>query len=994
MKEKVPQRPQRAHPRRRATDHIDVTKVFAGGSEMASLMRGLDWSSTSLGQPGAWPQSLRTAVSILLPSKAQIILFWGPQYVVLYNDAYRPVFGAKHPQMLGQPGSVAWSEVWESGARLHGLLDGVVRTGEAFSAQDLLFLIERYGFMEETYFDVSYDPVRVESGEVGGVFCIVTETTGRVVGERRLALLRDLAARNSSARSARDACALAMETLAARPQDIPFALAYLDGELQAGTPGAEQARAAASPALVQELSMGAGRLVVGLNPLRPFDEQYRSFLDLVSGQLATAIANAQAYEEERKRAEALADVDRAKTAFFSNVSHEFRTPLTLILGPVADLLDASLDSAQRSQLELVQRNALRLRKLVNSLLDFSRIQAGRVEASYEPTDLSAKTAELVSMFRSATERAGLELTLDAPPLSQPVYVDREMWEKIVLNLLSNAVKFTFEGGILVSVREGGDHVEVAVRDTGTGIPADQIPHLFQRFHRVEGARSRTHEGSGIGLALVKELVDLHRGTIGVESHVGVGTAFKVSLPFGSSHLPAERVGAARTLESTALGGAPFVEEALGWLQELTGEAFASQLHDALPGSRPASGFLATSPSPAHVLVVDDNADMREYLRRLLSLSWRVTAVADGVAALAAARELAPDLVLADVMMPNLDGFGLLAELRSSPETRDLPILLLSARAGEEAHIEGMEAGADDYLVKPFSARELHARVAGHLEIARLRRRAAEERERLLEAERLARHAAEDANQAKVAFLTMMSHELRTPLNAILGFCHLLEEEVAGPLLEGQRKQLQRIDGASRHLLQIIEQILSFARIEAGREELLQERVDLSGLIRETASFVEPIASSKQLVLEVGAPSTPQWVITDKSKVRQILLNLLANAIKFTNEGSVGLDLKSSGNRVEVSVRDTGIGIAAADLEGVFEPFYQVRQLNSAGGTGLGLSVSRKLSRFLGGELTATSEPGKGSVFTLRLPTAPPTGELTRIESGSGASSRALDSLSG
>src|SRR5262245_7886300 len=249
---------------------------LAGGGEMGSRMRDMDWSHTPLGPAESWPQSLRSTLSMLLPSKAQIILFWGPQFIVFYNDAYRPVFGSKHPYVLGMPGRTAWSEIWDS--MLHDLLAGVVRTGEAFWAKDLLFKIERYGFEEETYFDVSYDPVRVESGSVGGVFCIVTETTERVVGERRMALLKDLAAHNATARTARDACILATETLAAKPQDITFALTYLDNELQSSTPGAEQRLAASPPELVKELplfSSGAaarcGRLVIGLSPHRPFD---------------------------------------------------------------------------------------------------------------------------------------------------------------------------------------------------------------------------------------------------------------------------------------------------------------------------------------------------------------------------------------------------------------------------------------------------------------------------------------------------------------------------------------------------------------------------------------------------------------------------------------------------------------------------------------------------------------------------------------------------
>src|SRR5678810_171171 len=300
----------------------------------------------------------------------------------------------------------------------------------------------------------------------------------------------------------------------------------------------------APPALVREIVIGPRRLAVGINPQRPFDEQYQSFVDLAAGQLATAITNAQAYDDERKHAEALAEIDRAKTAFFSNVSHEFRTPLTLMLGPVEDSLtdgDQPLPPRQRERQEMIRRNALRLLKMVNSLLDFSRIEAHRAEAVYELTDLAAFTAELASTFRSTIEKAGLRFTVDVADLHVPAYVDREMWEKIVLNLLSNAYKFTLEGEITVSLRGVDKTIELEVRDTGTGIPAAELPHIFERFHRVEGTRGRTQEGTGIGLALVQELVRLHHGEISVET-----------------------IGARRAGGSSAVGRA-FVEEAARWL---------------------------------------------------------------------------------------------------------------------------------------------------------------------------------------------------------------------------------------------------------------------------------------------------------------------------------------------------------------------------------------------------------------------------------------------
>ena len=675
---------------------------------MGARMRMLDWSKTPLGAAADWPQSLRSPLSMMLPSKAQIILFWGPEFVVFYNDAYRPVFGAKHPHALGLPGREAWHEIWDS--VLHDLLAGVVRTGEAFWARDMRFLLERYGFLEETYFDVSYDPVRDESGQVGGVFCIVTETTGRVVGERRLALLKDLAAHNATARTPREACVLAMETLASNPADIPFALAYRGTELQASTPGAEAAAARASPDQVKDLPLAGGlvanawKLTAGINPQRPFDALYRSFLDLVANQLSTAIANAQAYEDERRRAEALAELDRAKTAFFGNVSHEFRTPLTLMLGPLEELM-ARAGRDDSELLGTIQRNGRRLLKLVNTMLDFARIEAGRAQAAYVPTDLGVLTADLASNFRAACERAGLVLEVDCPA-NVHGWVDREMWEKIVLNLLSNAFKFTMRGGITVRVLDAGECLRLIVRDTGIGIPQESLGRIFERFHRIEGAHGRSHEGSGIGLALVQELVKLHKGTIGVASAPGRGTTFTVEIPPGNGHLPHDRLITPGDGVRASVRADPYVAEALGWL----------------PGEQTAQPAVSASRA-GRILVVDDNADLRDYARRLLSEQYAVETVNDGLQALAAARAHRPDLIVTDVMMPQLDGFGLIHALRSDPDLSTIPVIVLSARAGEEARLEGLHRGADDYLVKPFTARELLGRVAAMLQSDDIRRRA-------------------------------------------------------------------------------------------------------------------------------------------------------------------------------------------------------------------------------------------------------------------------------
>ncbi len=467
-------------------------------------------------------------------------------------------------------------------------------------------------------------------------------------------------------------------------------------------------------------------------PLRRHDGVYRWFLSRATpiydnaGTLIRWVGINTDIDDQKRAEQQLAELDRAKTAFFSNVSHELRTPLTLILGPIEQALRSSERALSGAELEVAHRNAIRLLKLVNTLLDFSRIEAGRAQATYVATDISAFTRDLASSFESAFGAAGLRFEVDCPPLDMPVSLDRDMWEKVVLNLLSNALKFTFAGEITVRLRRVQANVELCVTDTGTGIPASELPHVFERFRRVGGARSRTHEGSGIGLALVQEIVRMHGGSVAVESTEGLGTTFTVRLPLGKEHLAAESIGVVSTRASTAAGATPYVLDALRWLPGNQESARAE--HEELVGQ--GSMNVPDGVMGARILLADDNADMREYLARLLGERWQVEAVADGMAALDAARRATPDLILTDVMMPNLDGFGLLRALRADPALKAVPVIMLSARAGEDSRIEGLEIGADDYLVKPFSARELMARIAAQLQISRLRESAIRERDRL------------------------------------------------------------------------------------------------------------------------------------------------------------------------------------------------------------------------------------------------------------------------
>jgi PAS domain S-box-containing protein len=799
--------------------------LFAGGGEMGALMGAFDWSQTAVGPVETWPQSLRTAVRIILTSRYAMFIWWGRELVNLYNDPYRSFLGGKHPAALGKSAREVWAEIWDSiGPRT----DAVLLRGESTFDEAFLLLMERHGYLEETYFTFAYSPLPDDRSQIGGIFCAVTEETLQVIGARRLRLLREIAAAIAGLRTRVEVCQAAAACFASARRDLPFSLIYLleeDGTtlrrvvvdgiepshpaapefldtsdssealwpvrevLETGEsvlvdnlsarfsdlPTGEWDRppdfAVLQPIAHQGQTRPAGVLVAGLNPHRRFGVEFRGFVSLLANQIAGAFANATAYELERRRAEELAALDHAKTLFFSNVSHEFRTPLTLMLGPLEEVLPEArerLSAAGVEQVTQARRNAMRLLKLVNTLLDFSRIEAGRVQAVFEPVDLGSLTAEIASVFRSAVEKAGLRYTVQCAAVDQLVFIDREMWEKVVLNLLSNAFKFTFEGEIELTLNQSGGFVELAVRDSGVGIAKEDCERVFERFHRIENARARTYEGTGIGLALVQELVKLHGGTVTVESSPGQGSTFTVTIPLGTEHLPAERVQASRTSASTRLGAEAYVDEAERWLPEEF-SSVADEARAQFPLSR---GVFEEAGSPPRkcIVVADDNADMRDYLTHLLSDEYAVHAVADGVEAVEAARRLQPSLVLTDVMMPRLDGFGVLNAIRAEPGLSSTPVILLSARAGEESRVDGLQAGADDYLVKPFTARELKARLAMHVKMAELRRQT--ERERRLYDTIL-------SNTPDLAYVFDLRHRFIYANKALLGMWGRTWEESIG-----------------------------------------------------------------------------------------------------------------------------------------------------------------------------------------------------------------------
>ncbi len=912
-----------------------ANEILSGGGEMGALMRAFDWSATPLGPISAWPQSLITAVRIILNSRYAMFIWWGRELINLYNDPYRAFLGIKHPAALGQSARSVWSEIWE---QIGPRTDSVLLRGESTYDEALLLMMDRHGYLEETYFTFAYSPIPDDQGGVAGLFCAVTEDTQRVLGERRLKLLRQTASAVAECRTPAQVCEAAADCLASAP-DLPFSMIYLvepDGkslkrisqagiatdhpaapdlislsadqgsiwplrqviecgeavlvehlhERLADLPTGEWSRAPERAILMPIAQPGQGRaagvLIAALNPHRKFDEEFRGFVSLLASQIAAGIGNAMAYEAERQRAESLAELDRAKTAFFSNVSHEFRTPLTLMLGPLDEILAASRDQLSgqdREQLTVARRNALRLLQLVNSLLDFSRIEAGREHAIYQATDLSALTADIASVFRSAMEKAGLRFSVECQPLAEPVYVDREMWEKIVLNLLSNAFKFTFEGEVAVRLKAVDDAVELVVRDTGVGIAEDELPRVFERFHRIANTRARTYEGTGIGLALVQELVKLHGGSVRLESTAGRGSTFTVSIPKNKAHLPAGRVPAEPNPAEIALRRKVYAEEALRLLPQ--GSAAASAVLPDLSSPTP-MGAKATSQEV--IVLADDNADMREYVGRLLGERYQVQAVRDGVEALETIRRLRPALVLSDVMMPRLDGFGLLRALRDDSATNTIPVILLSARAGEESRVEGLQAGADDYLVKPFTAVELLARVETHLRMAKANHQAAQ-REAALRAEtELERHRLQELlTQAPAAIGVLSGPEHRwTYVNDF--YVEITGRQSAQDFLgKTFRESLPELEGQG--FLELLDQVYRTGKPHTGREVMAKLNRSTGGEPRETYfNFVyqpiRDIAGKVDGILVHGVDVTDQVSVRKAIEVSEERLRLAQAAAQI------------------------------------------------------------------------------------------------------------------
>ena len=840
---------------------------------------------------------------------------------------------------------------------------------------------------------------------LGGAACAdgAAAAEGGALLQLRVAALRDLARDAAGAQSIGECLRVAARSLDKSELDLPFLLFYaiddtrktarlvaytsivpgapaspdrVDLGAEGGWPFAE-AIAAGRPLLVNDLSRRFGDLpagqtaahdayvlpiqcgtmaatamaVVGASSRAKSSEPDETFATLFAVGLGHAVANATAVDMERRRKETERDIERARTTFFANVSHEFRTPLTLMLGPIEEELaelDEPLPPGRLARLSVAHRNSLRLLRFVNTLLDFSHIEAGHIHASFEPLDLVAVTESLATSFRAPIESAGLRLSTRLEALPEPVYVDREMWTNIVLNLLSNALKHTFRGGITLSLfasDESKDHVELRVDDTGIGIPQKELPRLFQRFHRIKGSRSRSDEGAGIGLALVRALVTMHGGDVSVVSREGLGSSFRVRLRLGSAHLPADRiVSAPSAADKDDAHVSGYVEEALRWTKESDGPAADPDLD-----IRDAHEVAATGVR-SRILLADNNRDMRNYVTRLLQRSHDVEAVADGEAALAAALANPPDLIVLDAMLPGRNGFELLRELRTAERTSLIPVVLLSARAGEDAALEGLEAGAEDYLVKPFSGKALLARVRSSLALAKRRKESADK--------------LREANKELEAFSYSVSHDLRAPLRAIDGFSKVLVSDYSSVLDDQGKKYLERVRAATQRMAQLIDDLLALSRIT--RTALNRGRVDLTDISRRI--LAELAARDPHRVVEcvIAEGLVAQG---DVQLVMVMLENLLGNAWKFTSKREAArIEVASETKKGETIflVRDNGAGFNMEYANKLFAPFQRLHSASEFQGTGVGLATVNRVVTRHGGKIWARSEPDRGATFFFTL----------------------------
>ena len=665
-----------------------------------------------------------------------------------------------------------------------------------------------------------------------------------------------------------------------------------------------------------------------------------------------------AYEE-------LKELDRAKSRFFANVSHELRTPLTLLLGPLESLLGEASDPGQQRVFQSMITNARRLLRQVDALLETARLESGRLRLEPSAGNVGVVLAELVAAALPLTERRGIELVSEGLDRIPDGSFDLQKVEIVASNLLSNALKFTPAGGRVTVRRAEAEEGRVAfeVEDSGPGIPGDELERIFDRFHQVEG--DSAHGGTGLGLALSRELARLHGGEVTVRSEPGQGAAFRVELPREIETQP-ERRRQSRRREDQLLQARA---EAMAVREVARRSLRETLLADVdLPLLRGDAGDGEPRPeTPAgvpRVLLVEDNQELRSFLGHRLSRLYRVEEAADGAAGLAAARQTTPDLIVADVMMPVMDGYELCRRLRADPSLAAVPVILVTARAGAEAVVEGLEVGADDYVVKPFALRELEARIAAHLR--------ARETERQL-------HERESRLAAIGQMTSSLVHDLRNPLTLLKGYADLayrMALRSGDTVIAGELAQVQ---AASDRLRRMTEEILDFAR--GGTPRLRIEPVPVRRFLDQALTPLVADLEERGIAAEVHLKLDDELRINlDQDRMQRVLENLIRNAREAVSAvpGERRVFVRAwveEEDALAIRVADSGPGIPGELADHLFEPFATTGKRQ---GTGLGLVTVRNLVKAHGGEIRVeTSAPEGGAAFTLTLPLIPAGEESAR-----------------
>ncbi|MCE9666796.1 ATP-binding protein [Myxococcus stipitatus] len=631
------------------------------------------------------------------------------------------------------------------------------------------------------------------------------------------------------------------------------------------------------------------------------------------------------------------ELDRLKSEFFDNVSHELRTPLTLILLTLESLErrgEDGLPEVVMQHVATMERSAQRLLRLINNLLDLAQLESGKARLRYQPLELHGFLSTVLPPFHAMAERQGVWLRLEGAAVT-PVEVDHERIDIVFQNLLSNALKFTVTGGVTVRVLEEEKDVVVEVEDTGPGIAAQDLQVIFDRFAQADNSGTRRFGGTGIGLALVKETLELHDGGISVASEVGRGSTFRVRLPKGRAHIREElrerrRADMPVRRDRRSSGSFPSLE------------SVTEPNHASVVSARDHAG---PDPDSPRILVVEDDAEIRSFIAGLLKQHYQVLEAVNGEEGRQRAIAERPALIISDVMMPVMSGLQMLAALRTHAATVDIPVILLTARQEVSAKVEALGSGANDYLGKPFSPRELLARIETQL--------------RLREA---AVRAAENERLAAVGLLSSgFAHEVRNPLNGLMNALAPLKEvlSASSPDAEVSRAMVEVVEECGQRIRHLAESLLSFTR---GADTPMA--LSLDEMLDSTLSVLTwrvPGGVTVERAYECSAS-----VQGDPGLLNQVWLNLLDNALRAVGDaGWVRVTTARQGDEAVVTISDNGSGIRKEDMDRLFQPFFSTRAAGE--GTGLGLALSRRIVVRHGGRILLSSTPGEGTQVEVRLP---------------------------